>query len=311
MSTDLSIIIVSWNVRDLLRACLRSIDAGRGELRLEVIVVDGGSHDGSPEMVAAEFPWVKLIARPDNVGFPKGNNIGMSEANGRTLLLLNPDTEIIGDALTALLNFLDSQPDVGVVGPQLLNSDGTVQSSRRRFPTLATGLFESTWLETVAPRAILDHYYAADLPDDATADVDWLMGACLLIRREIYEAVGGMDEDYFMYSEELDYCRRIKEAGWRVVYLPAAQVTHHAGKSSEQAVAARHIAFQRAKLRYFWKFHGRLPAHFLRIVLLLNYLCQIILEAAKGVLGHKRPLRWQRVAIYWQVLRTGLRPAGF
>jgi N-acetylglucosaminyl-diphospho-decaprenol L-rhamnosyltransferase len=308
---DLSIIIVSWNVRDLLRECLRSIDDGRGDLRLEVIVVDGASHDGSPEMVAAEFPWVKLIARSDNVGFPKGNNIGMAQANGRTLLLLNPDTEIIGDALTKLLNYLDDNPDVGVVAPQLLNSDGTAQSSRRRFPTLATGLFESTWLEAVAPRAILDHYYAADLPDDQTADVDWLMGACLLIRREIYEAVGGMDEDYFMYSEELDYCRRIKEAGWRVVYLPAAQVTHHAGKSSEQAVAARHIAFQRAKLRYFWKFHGRLPAHFLRIVLLFNYLCQIILEAAKGVLGHKRPLRWQRVAVYWQVIRTGLRPAGF
>ena len=311
LSIDLSIVIVSWNVRDLLRNCLRSIDAGRGDLRLEVIVVDAASHDGSPAMVGEHFPWVKLIARSDNVGFPRGNNIGLAEALGRYLLLLNPDTEIIGNALTKLLNFLDSQPNVGVVGPQLLNSDGTVQSSRRRFPTLATGLLESTWLESIAPRAILDHYYAADLPDDQTAEVDWLMGACLLIRREIYEAVGGMDEDYFMYSEELDYCRRIKEAGWRVVYLPDAQVVHHAGKSSEQAVAARHVAFQRAKLRYFRKFHGRFPAQFLRFVLLSNYLWQLVLEALKGLLGHKRPLRWQRVAVYWQVLRTGLRPAGY
>jgi GT2 family glycosyltransferase len=311
LSIDLSIVIVSWNVRELLRDCLRSVVAGRGDLGLEVIVVDSGSQDGSPEMVAAEFPWVQLIARTDNVGFPKGNNIGLAEAHGRTLLLLNPDTEIIGEALTTLVDFLDDNGDAGVVGPQLLNGDGSVQSSRRRFPTLATGLLESTWLEAVAPRAILDHYYAADLPDDQAADVDWLMGACLLIRREIWETIGGLDEDYFMYSEELDYCHRIKEAGWRVVYLPAAQVTHHAGKSSEQAVAARHVAFQRAKLRYFRKFHGRLPAQFLRFVLLSNYLGQLGLEALKGLLGHKRPLRWQRVAVYWQVLRTGLRPAGF
>jgi GT2 family glycosyltransferase len=198
-----------------------------------------------------------------------------------------------------------------VVGPQLLNADGSVQSSRRRFPTLATAFFESTWLEPVAPKRVLRHYYALDLPDDETAVVDWVKGACLMTRRDIVAQVGGLDEAYFMYSEELDWCRRIQDAGWQIVYLPTAQVLHYEGKSSEQAVTARHINFQRAKLRYFRKYHGWLVTAVLRLFLLKNYIWQLGLEAVKGILGHKRPLRWQRVKAYWQVIRSGLHPAGY
>ena len=307
----LSVIIVSWNVRDLLRDCLRSLRPGRDSTNLEIILVDSGSADGSAAMVSAEFPWVHLVARPDNVGFPKGNNIGLALAGGQYLLLLNPDTVVLGDALPTLVNYLAQHPDVGCVGPQLRNPDGTIQSSRRRFPTLATAFFESTWLQPVAPGRLLAHYYMQDQPDDATSEVDWLTGACLLVRREVLEQVGGLDEDYFMYSEELDWCRRIKTAGWRIVYLPAAQIMHHVGKSSEQAVTARHINFQRAKLRYFRKYHGRAACLALRLFLLLSYLGQMGLESAKGLLGHKRALRRQRVTAYWQVLRSGLRPAGY
>ncbi|MCA9998618.1 MAG: glycosyltransferase family 2 protein, partial [Anaerolineales bacterium] len=219
---DLSIIIISWNVRELLRRCLASIAAGRGGLALEVIVVDGASHDGSAAMVAADFPWVRLLARDDNVGFPRGNNLGLELANGRYLLLLNPDTELVGDALTTLVRYLDDHPDVGLVGSQLLNSDGSVQSSRRRFPTVATAFFESTWLQPYAPRQLLAHFYVEDVADAETAVVDWVTGACMLTRRTVFEQVGGMDEVYFMYSEELDWCRRIKLAGWEIVYLPTA-----------------------------------------------------------------------------------------
>ncbi|MCB9422188.1 MAG: glycosyltransferase family 2 protein [Ardenticatenaceae bacterium] len=310
-SPDLSIIIVSWNVRELLRACLHSIDRQRYGLALEVIVVDGASSDDSPAMVRETFPWVKLIACNENIGFPRGNNIGLAEANGRYLLLLNPDTEIKQNALPVMIDYLANHADVGLVGPQLLNSDGTIQSSRRRFPTLATALFESTWLEPFAPRRILRHYYAQDLPDDEISEVDWVTGACMLTRREIFNTIGGLDEAYFMYSEELDWCHRIKDAGWRIVYDPSAQVLHHVGKSSEQAVTARHINFQRAKLRYFRKFHGGTAVAVLRTVLLFNYIGQLIVEGLKGIVGHKRPLRWQRVQAYWQVIRTGLRPAGY
>lgn len=309
-SPDLSVVIVSWNVRELLRACVQSVDRGRGGLDIELIVVDSGSADGSPQMVAGEFPWVRLIARPENVGFPKGNNLGIAKANGRYILLLNPDTEIVGDALPVMVEFLQSHPDVGGLGPMLLNPDESVQSSRRRFPTLATGLLESTWLAGLAP-GVMRRYYAQDLADDETADVDWVMGASLLVRREAAAQIGGMDEAYFMYSEELDWCRRIKDNGWRIVYLPAARVVHHVGKSSEQAVTARHIHFNRAKLRYFRKYHGRFAATLIRMLLLGNFAGQLVWEGLKGLLGHKRPLRRQRMRAYWQVLRSGLRPAGF
>lgn len=283
---------------------------------MELIIVDSASSDGSPQMVKNEFPseqfpWIRLIACDQNVGFPKGNNIGMQTAVGRTILLLNPDTIVLANALQQMIAYLQANPDIGVLGPQLLNSDKSVQSSRRRFPTMATAFFESTWLEPYAPAKLLQNYYVQDIPDDAVADVDWVMGAAMLVPAEVIAQIGGMDEAYFMYSEELDWCRRIKDAGWRVVYFPAAQIIHYTGKSSEQAVTARHINFQRAKLRYFRKYNGRFSASILRLFLLCNYLWQIIVESMKWLLGHKRPLRRQRIHAYWQVLRSRLPPAGY
>ncbi len=308
---ELSIIIVSWNVRDLLAACLSTIESERRDLSLEVIVVDAGSNDATAEMLRDDFPGVLLIDRDDNVGFPKGNNIGIKSAKGHFILLLNPDTEVVGGALEKMVGFLDSNPDVGAVGAKLLNPDGSIQSSRRRFPTLLTAIFESTWLQPLAPRWLMKRYYAGDLPNDTVVDVDWLTGACLMVRKEVIDQIGLMDEDYFMYSEELDWCRRIKYAGWRIVYVPTAEILHHVGKSSEQAVVQRHINYQQAKLRYFRKYHGPHATNFLRLVLITNYCWQLAIELFKGIVGHKRTLRWQRVQAYWQVLRSGLRPAGY
>lgn len=311
--SEVSVIIVSWNVQELLRACLESLFAqelNKSSL-FEVIVVDSGSKDDSVKMIHKDFPEVNLVARTDNVGFPKGNNIGINLAKGDYLLLLNPDAEIIGNAVNSMAKFLKDHPDVGIVGPRLINPDGTNQSSRRRFPSLITAIFESTWSEAWAPDSILSHYYMTDAPDNEQADVDWLVGACLMTRREAIDDVGLLDEEYFMYSEELDWCRRFKDAGWRVVYFPNAQVKHHVGKSSEQAVVQRHINFQRAKLRYFRKYYGPWVSFVLRVILLVNYAFQIGLEGFKGILGHKRQLRKQRVKAYWKVLRSGLRPAGY
>lgn len=307
----LSIIIVSWNVRELLRQCLYSIAECREKLALQVIVVDSASRDGSSDVVASEFPWVTLLAQDENVGFPRGNNIGMNVAGGEYLLLLNPDTVVVDRALQEMIAYMDGHPEIGVLGPRLRFPDGAIQSSRRRFPSLLTAFFESTWLEPWAPRRILQSYRIEDVPDDQIAEVDWITGAAMMVRRSVVEQVGQMDEHYFMYSEELDWCRRIKEAGWRIVYFPEAEVIHHVGKSSEQAVTERHINFQRAKLRYFRKFHGRFVCMALRVFLLANYAWQMALEASKGLLGSKRTLRRQRVAAYWQVLRSGLPPAGY
>lgn len=302
---DLSVIIVNWNVRDLLRACLRSLQAAGDGIALELIVVDSASSDGSADMVRAEFPAVRLIACETNVGFSAGQNIGLAAAGGDFLLCLNPDTEVAPDALRVMLDYLHAHPDVGVAGPRLRYGDGTVQSSRRRFPTFATALLESTVLQQWSPRnRVLDRYYIADRPDDAEQDVDWLTGACLLVRRAVYAQVGGFDEGFFMYSEELDWQKRIRDAGWRIVYLPQAGVLHYEGRSSEQVVPLRHIRFQRSKIRYFRKHHGTAAALALRLFLLATYLWQFFEESAKWLLGHKRPLRRERVAAYGQVLRA-------
>jgi len=315
---DLTVVIVSWNVRDLLRRCLRSIsDRGGskpGEVpipppQIEVIVVDNASSDGSAEMVRAEFPQVQLIANDENRGFTAANNQGLAVGQGRYLMLLNPDTELVGDALATMASYLDGHPRVGVLGPQLRYADGRPQSSRRRFPTLTIALFESTVVEEWWPsNPVARRYRMADTPDDAIQPVDWLVGACLLVRREAYQQTGGLDEGFFMYSEEVDWCRRIKSAGWEIVYLPTATVVHYEGKSSEQVVAARHIYFQSSKVRYFRKHHGAVQAELLRWFLLCTYTYQWMREGLKWLIGRKRPIRTERMKAYSQVLRSGLHP---
>ncbi len=314
---DLSVLIVSWNVRDLLAACLESIAAGpvtcvapdgalhgNGDLRIEVIVVDSASSDGTPAMVRERFPWATLIACEHNVGFTRGNNLALARARGRYLLLLNPDTVVHDDALPVLVRHLDAHPQAGIAGPRVLNADGSTQSTRRRFPTPLTAFFESTWLQGYAPRRILDRYYVTDQPDDGVFEVDWVQGCALLARRAVYEQIGGLDEGYVMFSEELDWCRRARLAGWQVHYVGTARITHYGGKSTDQVETRKHIHFQQSKLRYFRKYHGRAFAFALQLFLLVSYSWQLALEAAKGLLGHRRALRRARVRTYWAVLRA-------
>lgn len=309
---DLSIVIISWNVRELLRRCLDSIQESlRGEkgkgLLVETIVFDNGSADGSADMVREDFPWVHLMESEVNLGFTKGNNLAIGQSEGRYILLLNPDTEVVGDALGTMMAYMESHPRVGALGPQLMNPDGTTQSSRRRFPTMATAFLESTVLQPwFQGSGILKRYYLLDRPDDETQPVDWVVGAALLIRREALHQVGPLDEEFFMYSEELEWCYRLKAQGWEVVYLPTAQVVHQEGRSSEQVLAARHIHFQRSKVLFFKKYYGW-RGEVLRWFILSTYLYLFLLEGLKWLVGHKRPLRGERVAAYWQVLRSGLK----
>ena len=323
----ITIIIVSWNVRELLRACLASLAAHPCTLREQrIIVVDNASADDSVQMVRDRFPDVTVIANTANRGFTGGNNDGLARARiewqtapgarhgqadmrpaaDRYAFLLNPDTEVTPGALDELVGYADANSGVGVVGPQLLYPDGRVQSSRRRFPTLALARVESTWAR--APRELLDHYYAADLADDATNDVDWLVGAALLVRDRAIEQVGVLDEQtFFMYSEELDWCKRIKDAGWRVVYHPRARVIHYEGASSSQVSAQRMIYFNTSKVRYFEKHLGAAQAAALRQALLGQFRSQLRVERIKAALGHKRALRQERIAAYEAVIATGLR----
>jgi len=308
---DLSIVVVNWNTRDHLERCLRSIERSSSTTSspaVEVIVVDNASSDGSQAMVRASFPSVHLIANATNLGFTAANNQGLRHARGRYLMLLNPDTEVLDDALAAMVRYLDDHPDVGVVGPRLLNPDGTAQSSRRRFPTLATTFIESTVLQRYLPNhPLLRRYYVLDRSDDETQEVDWLVGACLAVRREAVEEVGLLDEGFFMYSEELDWCRRIVGAGWKIVYLPTARVVHWGGASSERDVLHRHIYFQDSKCRYVARYHGVWASRALRLFLFGTYMFQLLEEGAKWLLGHKRPLRASRLGVLSGYLRWQMR----
>lgn len=322
---DLSIVIVNWNVRELLQRCLDSIlDRAspmadtpgawwfgldrQKTLSGEILVVDSASTDGSASMVRQSFAGVRLISSPTNLGYTGGNNLGMAESRGRYVLLLNPDTELLGDALAAMVLYMEGNPKVGALGPQLVWPDGRVQSSRRRFPSLYTAFVESPLPQELFPdHAELRRYRMLDRADDATGEVDWVTGACILIRRQVFEQVGMLDNGYFMYSEELDWQKRIRTAGWAVVYLHSAQVVHHGGSSSKQVSALTHERFGRSKVRYFRKHHGRLAGEMVRWWLLVNYALEWAIESVKWCLGHKRSLRSERMRAYGQVLRSGLR----
>jgi GT2 family glycosyltransferase len=222
-------------------------------------------------------------------------------------LILNPDTELVGDALASMVRYLEEHPGVGALGPQLCYPDGTLQPSRRRFPSLATAFWESTLLHQWFPdNRVVHRYYLADRPADVPQPVDWLVGAALMIRREAWQQAGPLDEGFFMYFEELDWCRRCRAAGWEIHYLPAAEVIHYEGKSSEQVATARTIRFQRSKIRYYDKYYGAGWGLAIRLFLLLTFAIQLGEESLKWLVGHKRALRRERVLSHWQVLRSGL-----
>ena len=184
VAPDLSIIIVSWNVRDLLIACVDSIVKTIGDSgvpTVEIIMVDSASSDGSAAAVVDRFPMVKVLAQSENVGFTVGNNLGLQVASGRYVLLLNPDTIVLDDALAHMIAYMDAHPAIGAIGPRTLNPDESTQSTRRRFPTVAIGFLESTWIQPFAPRRLLDSYYARDIADDAITEVDWVQGSALLV----------------------------------------------------------------------------------------------------------------------------------
>jgi len=310
MTPDLSIVVLSWNVADLLAACLRSLPSAAGDWwqRVEVLVVDNASTDDSPELVRREFPYVRLLALPTNRGFSAGNNVGIRASRGKYILLLNPDTVAHPGSIAALADYMRAYPDVGVAGPRLLNPDGSLQPSRRRFPSLMTAVIESTPLQQWFPDALtLRQFYMLDQSDDDVQDVGWLSGAALMCRQDALRQAGLLDPGYFMFSEEVDLCRRLNYAGWRIAYVPRAEITHYGGQSTAQDVPARHVHFNTNKARYFRIHEGRAIGKTVRLYLLGVYVGQTLSEAAKWVVGHKRPLRASRMRMYAQVLKSGLR----
>lgn len=255
----LSIVLTNWNTRELLRTCLRSMERHLADPAYEVMVVDNASSDGSADMVRQDYPGVRLFALEQNCGFSRANNIALREARGRYLLVLNSDTEILDQAFERMCHFMDENPQVGALGAQLLNPDRTIQLSCRRFPSYRTVLFHRYSIMTrLFPRnRYSSEYLMSQSGHDHTMQVDWVSGACLLTRREVIEQVGTLDEDFFMYAEDVDWCYRMNQAGWKVVYFPEARIVHHIGKTTRKA--PYRMIYQRH--RSMWLFYRKHYSH--------------------------------------------------
>ena len=259
----LSIVIVSWNTRELLRSCLTSVKSeiddpiNRLQGQAEVFLVDNDSKDGSAEMVAADFDWVTLIANKDNLGFAKANNQAISICSGDLILLLNPDTEVQPGALRVLIDFLEGREKAGIVAPQLLNTDGSIQRSCRAFPTFNGMVFELMGLSKIFPeQPRFREYKMLDWNHDDEREVDQPEGACLMVKRAVIDQVGILDEGFWMLFEEVDWCYRIKQSGWQIWFTPTAKVIHHYGQSIKQVKAKMILSSHRGLYR-FWKKHYR------------------------------------------------------
>jgi GT2 family glycosyltransferase len=255
---DVSIVIVSYNVRDLLRDCLRSI-AQETRRAHQIVVVDNASSDGSPDMVRAEFPDVELIANPDNRGFAAANNQGLAVATGSSILLLNPDTLVLDGAIDTMLGWLERHPDVGCVGCQVLESETEVQATCFSDPGPLNLLLVETGLHRMLARSRFfgrPHYAGWDRGDER--DVDVVSGMFMLLPRRVVKEVGAMDDAFFIYSEEADWCRRIRDAGYRCVFAPRARIRHRegGGKSTAGMKPAMYVELQKSKLTYVRKHYG-------------------------------------------------------
>jgi N-acetylglucosaminyl-diphospho-decaprenol L-rhamnosyltransferase len=258
-----SVVIVNYQSYPELRACLASLD--EGATRHAVVVVDYESDDAQARRAEEAFPHVRILRVSRNAGFAAGVNRGARETRGRYLLLLNPDSVPEPGLCDALAGWMDANPSVGVVGPRIRNANGSVQASARRFPDFTTAIAgRSSWLTRIAPRNPLSRHNlpGLDAPTTGSLRVDWVSGACMFVRREAFEAIGGMDEGFFLYWEDADFCRRLKHAGWQTMYYPGAAAVHLGGGSSRHAVDASLVAFHRSAYRLFRK-HASAPLRLL------------------------------------------------
>lgn len=253
---DISIIIISWNTLAMTRACLESVYANLGALQAEIILVDNASSDGSADMVAKEFPHVRLIRNPVNSGFASANNLAIDVATGRHILLLNSDTIVLGDVLEKSVAYVDANPEVGAMGCKVLNTDRTTQWSTRADPTLFNLIILTSGVARVPVLRWLDRYQDSGWDRNQTRDVDVVMGCYLLIRATALAQVGKLDEAFFFYGEDADWCKRFRDAGWKVRMAPVGEIIHHGSGSAKKYNHRRDLMLTSGLVRWQRKHHG-------------------------------------------------------
>jgi GT2 family glycosyltransferase len=271
---ELSVVIVNWNTRDLLAQCLDSLYDSLILKDYEVFVVDNASDDGSPAMVNERFSQVQLIGNTENVGFARANNQAIRLSTGSYILLLNSDTIVKPGAIDALVDFMNAHLQAGACGARLLNQDGSLQFSCSPVPTLGSEFKRLFHLPGMRP----DGYYPMDLWDQSIPHrVDVILGACLLLRRKALDQVGLMDEEYFIYSEEVDLCHRLAIAGWELYWVPQGEVIHLGGQSTRQVSEAMFLRLYQAKLIYFRKQHGRRQTLVYKLIIMAAALIRVMM----------------------------------
>ncbi len=276
-SIEISVVIVGWNARHYLKLCLESLAAAPPRRRMEVLVVDNASTDGSVGMLEAEFPWAQLIKSSENLGFARGNNVAIRQCRGQYIALVNPDVIVLPGCLDALADFLDRHPEVGNVGPRVLNPDMTLQSSCRQFPTLWNNFCSASGLASGFKRSRFfsgEHMFF--FAHDRTMAVDVLVGCFSMVRREAFDAVGLLDENLFMYGDDVDWCRRCWKAGWQVMFFPGAQAIHDRGAVTAPYPVRFAVLQQRSILYYWAKHHGRLGVLGIRSMLFYLYVVRYL-----------------------------------
>lgn len=270
----LSIIIVNWNTIDLLANCLASIHANPPEDQFEIWVIDNCSTDGSSRMVKERFPEVNLIENSQNIGFARANNQALAKSGGDFILLLNPDTLLAAGSIDQLTNFLGEHPDGGAVGPRLVQPDGTLQLSAFPQPTLFREFWRMFHLDALY---CVSQYRMKDWSLNKPRQVDSLLGACMLMRRTALNSLGKFDEEFFVYSEEVDLCLRMRKAGWQLYWMPESIVVHYGGKSTQQVPEDMFLRLYEGKILYFRKHHSRLSVLIYKLILFTASIVRLML----------------------------------
>lgn len=291
---DLSIIIVNWNTRDLLPDCLDSILNSKPRVDCDIILVDNHSTDGSQTMVRERYPQVQLIENGENVGFARANNLGVRACSAPFVLLLNSDARLAPDALEVLITWIKSQPQAGLVGGCLLNPDGSFQASYTSFP----GLWQEFLILSGLGRLLFGRWYPSRGPGEGRPPrkVDYVEGACMLVRKDAYQVVGGLDETYFMYAEDVELCHAMRTHGWQVWYHPDARIVHLGGGSSRHRKPQREADLYRSRIQFFEKHYGKFAASSLRLLILVMTGIKI---AVHGVLRWASRGRYGRQVVSW------------
>lgn len=302
---ELSIIIVNWNTRELLAQCLASIYAHPPSGTFEVFVVDNASSDGSAQLILSAFPEVYLIANPENVGFVRANNQALTHTKGRYVLLLNSDTQVLPGSLDQAVQFMNKRPNAGIVGVRLLNPDGSFQASYTPFPTLWSELLV---LSTMGRRLFRPTFpsYGPQVEAGPRNIKGYVEGAFLMARSQAMEQIGDLDEDIFMYAEDVDWCYRFYQAGWEVWYLPQVRIVHYGGQSSKKRPGRMEAELYRSRIYFFRKHYGEIAASGLKFFIYAITLPKILVH---GLLRCLTNGRWGRSIANWRELRLALTSA--